>query len=400
MRIALISLTAAFLFAAPLLSAEPDDSGLDALTEVLGQVEDAAFQLDLLKGMHDALRGRKQVKMPRGWKATSARLRISQSVEVREKATILALIFGDQAAAGRLRKALLNRSANFKLRRRALAALVETHTPNLAPLLFRLLDEPEFRSPALQALGGYSHKATPSVILKQYAVYRDDEKADAIGALASRAEYALQLLAAVERGTVPRNDLTAFTARQLQAFGNERINKKLAKVWGKVRRTSKIKAELMKRYKALLRPNYLAEADLANGRRLFERTCASCHRMYGVGGQVGPDLTGSNRKNLDYVLENVLDPSALINKDYKLTLIVTEDGRLLSGIVSAQTADTITVRMPNQLVVLARESIERMQVSEISMMPEGAFDKLANDEVRDLVAYLKTERQTPLPAKK
>ena len=119
MRIALVSLTAVILFAAGSFSAEPDASGLDALTEVLGQVEDAGFQLDLLKGMHDALRGRNQVKMPRGWKATSARLRLSQSVEVREKATILSLIFGDQAAAKRLRTAILSRSENLKQRRRA-----------------------------------------------------------------------------------------------------------------------------------------------------------------------------------------------------------------------------------------------------------------------------------------
>jgi putative heme-binding domain-containing protein len=232
--------------------------------------------------------------------------------------------------------------------------------------------------------------------LRRYAEFKDAERIDAVNALAARSAYALALLDAVEQGAVSRSDLSAYTARQLQAFGDKRISERLAKVWGASRATSKAKAALMAKYKGLLSNEFVAEAHVPNGRRVYQRACASCHRLYGEGGQVGPDLTGSNRKNLDYILENVLDPSALINRDYKLTLILTNDGRLLSGIIAEQTNAAVTIQTVNQRVVVSRQDIERMQASDVSMMPEGVLDKLGNEEIRDLVAYLRSETQVPL----
>ena len=65
----------------------------------------------------------------------------------------------------------------------------------------------------------------------------------------------------------------------------------------------------MAKYKAVL-SHAAAKADLSRGRLIFNRTCQQCHKMYDIGGDIGPNLTGSDRANLDYVLENVLDPSA------------------------------------------------------------------------------------------
>ena len=122
-----------------------------------------------------------------------------------------------------------------------------------------------------------------------------------------------------------------------------------------------------------------------------------CHILFGEGGKIGPDLTGSNRANLDYVLQNVLDPSASIGKGYQLTNVVTADGRLVAGIVLEETAAAVTLQTVNEKVVLPREDIETMKASPISMMPEGQLDKLSKDEIRDLVAYLASPRQVSLP---
>ena len=67
--------------------------------------------------------------------------------------------------------------------------------------------------------------------------------------------------------------------------------------------------------------------DLAQGRAIFGKSCAQCHTLFGVGGKVGPDLTGSNRANLDYLLENIIDPSAVIPKEYAATVVDMKDGR-------------------------------------------------------------------------
>jgi putative heme-binding domain-containing protein len=377
-----------------------DDSGLATLVEVLGQVDDTAVQVDVLQGMHDALRGRKQVKAPRAWSAVYDKLAASRAGDVREKARLLALIFGDTRAIGSLRATTADTSQKPETRRAALTALVEAGTPKLGPFLHSLLDDKQLRTTAISSLAAYDDEATPREILRRYPSLAEEEKPEAVATLASRVSYALALLDAVEKKTVPRSDITAHTARQLQAFGDKRLSDRLAQVWGTVRKTSGQKDALLAKYKTLLTPDYLATANLPSGRRLFQKNCGSCHRLYGEGGQVGPDLTGSNRKNLDYVLENVLDPSALINRDYKLTLVLATDGRLISGIVSEQPGGTIAVQTATQRVFLTKDDIERMQPSELSMMPEGALDKLTSDEIRDLVAYLKTESQVKPPEEK
>jgi putative heme-binding domain-containing protein len=392
-RLLLVPLALGFSCAAWLALPAADSAALNALVQLLAQVDDSAVQLDVLKGMHEGLRGRRNLKMPAGWGDVYAKLQASRNAEIREKATNLALMFGDPRAVETLRKVLIDGASKPARRQEVLAVLVEAQTPGLAATLHKLLDDAALRGAAVRALAAYDDSATPREILERYAAFKDAEKIDAVNALAARSAYAVALLDAVEQGTVPRGDISAYTARQLQAFGDKRISERLAKVWGASRQTSKEKAALIAKYKGLLSSEYMADANVASGRRVYQRACASCHRLYGEGGQVGPDLTGSNRKNLDYILENVLDPSALINRDYKLTLILTEDGRLLSGIIAEQNDAAVTIQTVNQRVVLPRPDIERMQASDVSMMPEGVLDKLGNEEIRDLVAYLRTESQ-------
>src|SRR5262249_3946425 len=155
---------------------------------------------------------------------------------------------------------------------------------------------------------------TPRLVLRQYPSLTTEEKAGAVSTLASRRGYALALLNAIDQKQVPRNDVSAFTVRQMQALKDKAVNERIAKVWGVVGKTSADKSAQMAKYKALLTPDYLRGADRSRGRGLFQQTCAACHILFGEGGQVGPELTGSQRMNLDYLLENILDPSALVAK--------------------------------------------------------------------------------------
>ena len=98
--------------------------------------------------------------------------------------------------------------------------------------------------------------------------------------------------------------------------------------------------------------------DPSLGRAVFAKICQQCHTLFGVGGQVGPDLTGSNRADLDYLLSNVLDPSALIGKDYLAHVIATTDGRVLTGIIRAEDKDTITLVTANETITLPKSEVE------------------------------------------
>jgi putative heme-binding domain-containing protein len=110
---------------------------------------------------------------------------------------------------------------------------------------------------------------------------------------------------------------------------------------------------------------------------------------------VGPDITGSDRANPDYILENVLDPSAAVSRDYTLTNVATTDGRLISGIIREQTDQSLVIQTANERIVLPREDVEAIKPSTTSMMPEGQLENLSPQEIRDLFAYLASTSQVP-----
>ncbi|WP_246120151.1 hypothetical protein [Blastopirellula retiformator] len=119
--------------------------------------------------------------------------------------------------------------------------------------------------------------------------------------------------------------------------------------------------------------------------------------LYGQGRLLGPDLSGSNRKNLDYLLENAIDPSATVGADFRTVVIAMEDGRVLNGVVSQMNERTLTLQSAQEAITIDRQEIEAMKTSQVSLMPEGQLQKLTDEETRDLVAYLMSSVQAPLP---
>ena len=138
----------------------------------------------------------------------------------------------------------------------------------------------------------------------------------------------------------------------------------------------------------------MSGANVRNGRVIFQRTCGPCHKLYGEGGTIGPDLTGSNRANLDYLLFNVLNPNGEIQDTYKMVVITTRDGRTFSGNVVSETPRQVTLRVVGRdAAVINKSEIQSRESTAVSMMPPGLFETLADREVIDLVGYLRTVEQ-------
>ena len=132
---------------------------------------------------------------------------------------------------------------------------------------------------------------------------------------------------------------------------------------------------------------------------VFRKTCASCHKLFDDGKAVGPELTGSQRTNLVYLLENVLDPNAVIGRDYRMSVIALDSGRIITGIIKEESAKTLTVQSANERILIAKSDIELRKRSNVSLMPEGQLEKLTFREVRDLFGYLMGATQVPLRKK-
>jgi putative heme-binding domain-containing protein len=384
----------------PLSAADPPKAvsrTLAPLVRLLAESNDVAVQLDVLRGMHEALEGRRSVAAPEGWSDVHRKLAGSSNAEIREKVLQLSVIFGDPQALAALRQTAEDPRADATARRNALQTLVEKRPPDLLPLLRKLVGDRAVCGLALRGLASYSDPQTPPLILEHYSVFSDAEKADAIATLASRPAYALVLLDAMENGRVPRRDLSAFTVRQLLAFNDKTLTERLTKVWGSIRPPSAEKATLLAKYKAMVPANVLKKADRKHGRLLFSRTCASCHTLFGEGGKIGPDLTGSQRTNPEYLLTKLLDPSAVVARDYQMTVLTLTNGRVLSGLIKEENDKTLTLQTQNEVVRVDKSDIEERQRSQQSMMPDGLLTPLSPAEVRDLIAYVSGPGQVSLP---
>ena len=282
----------------------------------------------------------------------------------------------------------------------ALSALLDANHPNLSDAMQKLLATPQAGTPlrltAIRGLAAYDDAKTPAALLAAYAHFSADEKRDALNTLASRPSFAKALLDAIAAKKIAAGEVSADIVRQLRNLKDKAVSARLTEVWGTVRESAEDRKTLMAEYKKLLTTPPETPPDLAQGRVIFTKSCAQCHTLFGVGGKVGPDLTGSNRANLDYLLENIIDPSAVIPKEYAATVIETKDGRVLTGIVRGETPIALTVVTVNEVLTLPRKEVETLTVSKISMMPDDLLKQLSAPEVRALVAYLQSPTQVAI----
>ena len=172
----------------------------------------------------------------------------------------------------------------------------------------------------------------------------------------------------------------------------------MTELWGEIRNSPAEKLARIHTYKKTLTREAIEKANQSNGRLLFNQTCAKCHRMYGEGDSVGPDLTGSNRSNLDYLLENILDPSAVVSKDFRMSIVALEDGRTINGLIVEKNAKTITVQTQTERQTIPLQDVGLINTTNLSPMPDGLFDNLSDEQIRDLIGYLMHPSQVELPS--
>ena len=373
---------------------EDDNAGLIA---VLQHASDPQVQLDLLKGMNAALKGSRGLKAPPGWSESSEQLSKSSDENIKSLAGALSTVFGDAAMMEKLSLIARDKTQDLAERKRALESLIGAKSAGLAGLLQGLVGDAAVRAVAIRGLAQCADARTPSVVLSEYASLTAAEKTDALTTLASREEYVDAFLAALKKGTVVRADLNPSIVRQLKSVNVALMNDWLRANWEPAQSTSPDMAAAIAKYKAMVEAADSKKFDLGHGRAIFKRTCSQCHVLFDDGRKVGPDLTGSGRANLDYVLQNVVDPNALIGAEYQMWLIKTKDGRLLSGLIRNESEQTIDVVMPSETLTLPRSDIKMQKQSTSSLMPEGLLGTMTPQEVLDLIAYLRNPVQIPLP---
>ena len=373
----------------------------DAMAEIVASLKrqsSAERTLNILNGLGISLKGQRSAPMPRGWEEIETKLSENPNAEIRAQMQSLSLTFGSIQALVGLRKTLVNPAAEPSARRTALESLLNFKDKELAPALQSLLNDPALRGQALRGLALYEDSATPAKIITGYNSFNSEEKRDALNTLSSRVTFAKPLLVSVGADQISRKDLSADLVRQLRSLKNDEVNQQLEKVWGAFRESSADKVQQIEKYRKTYRAGGSQSGDASRGRAVFAKTCQQCHTLFDVGGKVGPDLTGSNRGDLSYILQNMVDPNAVIPNEYRASTLETKDDRVITGIVKTQGDNAYLVLTANEAITVPKNAVRSLKQNELSMMPEGLLDALSAQEVRDLIYYLGRPGQVPLAA--
>lgn len=382
-------------------SGKPEEA-LKLLVEGLANAKTDDVRLTFLKGIRSAVTGRENVAIPEQWAAVYKELSepdtTAANFDVYLHTLGLGAKFGNEDAQQTLEKIVVDEAGAYEERKVAFAFLVEDDVKNLPAIISSLLNGTTLRAEALRAAATVSDPAIAKSIIDGYKMLNAGEQADARSTLASRATYATEFLQAVDAGKIPRQDLSADLIRQLRNLDDEQVAKLLNSVWGVVRESDVDRKQLIAEYTQMIQfadPNY---ADPHVGRAIFAKTCQQCHTLFGEGGKVGPDITGANRKDLNYLLHNILDPSAVMAKEYQPSVLVTDSGRVITGIIKEENDQIVKIQTPNELVEVPANEIEARKTSDKSMMPDDLLKNLSQVQVQSLISYLSSSNQVALEA--
>lgn len=363
-------------------------AALDTLSSALADA-DSPTRSVALRGMLAAAKGRTSLPEPDGWSVTYGKLIMDSNPEVHDRARTLALLFGSKSALDEIRSTLTDRSASEGSRRKAMEALVARKDPASLETLLELSNPPgSLRIDAIRALAAYDDPRIRTGLIAAYPGLSTEEKSAALTTLVARPSGMEALMAAIDSKAIPLKDLTSPIARLIQGVHREDFDRWLAENFGSLNPSDAERRADIERYRKFLGTDSILSADVKNGRAVFERTCSACHTIFGQGGHIGPELPG-NFTDTDYLLQNIVDPNAVIGRDYQQTFITMKDGNLISGVVTAEDDRSVTLKTLAAPVTVPKESISKRELSPQSMMPVGLLGALEEPEVRDLFLYLR-----------
>jgi len=367
---------------------------LQACAALLRRAADPEQAGRLLSGLEKAFAGRGINNVPEDFK-TAIKHTLAVAGHTSSALTV-GLRLGLPSAVDEALRLVGDDKARTEDRVRCIRVLGETPQPQGVPVLLeQLRTAPDLvRVEILTALQRYDDAATGKTVLDLVAVGLPDStgvRGAAYNLLASRPLWALDLVRAVDAGKIRSSSIPAEVVRKVNLHPNEQLRQLVKKHWGRLSpATSQEKQMEMRQLIRLVRGG---AGDPLRGRTVFETTCSKCHKLFGEGGVVGPDLTGYERDNILFWIENIVDPSAAIREEYTTTVVEMSDGRVLTGILAEQDRRSILLRDPEgKEMRLARENIDAMRASPVSIMPEDQMRALTEQQIRDLFAFLMSKR--------
>jgi putative heme-binding domain-containing protein len=341
---------------------------------------------DKLKALHDACA------------PALASVLASTDHELHADAALLAATWKNPAGLKSARALLAAPGSGNAVRARAFDALLSADDAETLPLVKQLFAEQEtssgeLRRSVLAALSRFNHPDLAELVIGSFGQLEPELQPLAIDLLASRAAWSRDLLAAVAAKRIDRAALGANQVRKLLASDDEALRKQVLAVWGTVRTERDPNRErVIARTRRAIRAaasDRTSAGDAVAGHAIFQRVCGNCHKIYGQGQEVGPDITVNGRGSFEQLLSNVLDPSLVIGAAYQAKTVVTDDGRVLTGLLVEDSPQRVVLKQQGgKTEIVPRDAIEEITTSRLSLMPEDLDRQLNPREMLDLFAFL------------
>jgi putative heme-binding domain-containing protein len=282
-----------------------------------------------------------------------------------------------------------------------LKALIGGAAPSALSIAENLLDTTSVgtQEQVLFLLGRMNSPKIADAILARYAKFEPGLQPRALELLTTRAEWSAPLLSAIEAKTISKDAPNLNQLRRMASFKDEAFAKQFKALYGTIREgRNPDREQVLNKTRDFL---HGTPGDPERGIVVFKKVCAQCHKLYGEGAEVGPDLTGSGRNNWDQLLTNVLDPSLVIGGSYQARVLQTTDGRVLTGLAVEDNDQRVVLKVQGgKLETVPRDQIEVYKVSEVSMMPEQLEKQITPQELADLFSYLALDKPPTDPSAK
>lgn len=310
-------------------------------------------------------------------------------------AIVLAALWGDTVAVDRVRELAWDRGQSETLRGTAMEALAAIQDPQLLTQAERVLaaatESPQLAARLIDALSRYEQPAVAQLVLHVYQNLPAEIQPKAIALLIQRPTWSKQLLASIARGDLPTSVLNVNHLRALLASRDPDLAALSKKQFGSVRverdpRRERVIAQMGDLFSR-------TPGNAVRGQEVFHRVCGQCHRIHGTGQDVGPDITSNGRATFDQLLSNVFDPSLVIGPAYQAVTVVTQDGRVLTGLLAEDNPQRIVLKIQGgKIESVPRSEIDEVAPSKLSLMPEGVEKQLSPQEIADLFSFLVFDR--------
>lgn len=320
---------------------------------------------------------------------------LASTLSALELATSLGI---DTAAPTAIRTFTESVDAGVKLRLlNALVTAGEGKTLSLAETLLASAGTPEIQRQVVQTIGRLSSKEAAALLINQLPGLPSDVQPAAIEALTDREASAMALLELVRNGKIAASLINANQAQKMLSMNSKPLAELVSSHWGVVRTDrDPARREFISRMRNELRTS---DGDPVAGRVVFKKVCGQCHKIYGEGADVGPDITRNGRASFEQLLSNVFDPSLVIGASYQALTVVTKEGRVVSGLPIEDSPQRVVLKVQgDKQEIIARRDIDEVVPSKLSLMPEGLEKQIPPQEMHDLFAYITLDKPPEDPA--